>query len=259
LKISKAVTFLIVILSAFAFPRTDFYDTEELLVTVYYEFDDGNEIIDDEPMYIIVDTDEPKTVIYDDNHEPEFIPVFISEPLPDYIIEFIDGLSFKENTTLTHDDLTYLTITHVDFNGENRTGNMIVAAELGEEVLEIFQEIYESGFPVYSIYLIDYFDACDDRSMAANNSSAFNFRYVVNTNRLSRHAFGVAIDINPVQNPYVRGETILPAAGIDYLDRTDIRSGMITPGDAVYEAFVSRGWTWGGNWRSLKDYHHFEK
>jgi hypothetical protein len=135
---------------------------------------------------------------------------------------------------------------------------MIVAAEIGEEVLDIFREIYESRFPVYSIRLIDYFDANDVLSMAANNSSAFNFRYIADTNKLSRHAFGMAIDINPVQNPYVRGKAVLPASGSDYLDRTNIRPGMIIHGDVVYNAFVSRGWEWGGNWQLLKDYHHFE-
>ena len=189
----------------------------------------------------------------------EFIPIFSGEPLPDDIIEYINGLSFKEDTALTYGELTYLTITYVNFDGENMIGNMIVSAEIGEEVLDIFQEIYESGFPINSIRLIDDFNADDDLSMAANNSSAFNWRYVAGTRRLSNHAFGMAIDINPVQNPYVRGGNILPAAGEEYLDRSDIRPGMIIPGDVVYNAFISRGWTWGGNWTTVKDYHHFER
>jgi len=186
-------------------------------------------------------------------------PVFTSEPLPEHIIEFITGRSFSANTTFPYSHLTYLTITHVGFDGEDKTGHMIVAAEIGDEVLDIFREIYESGFPIYRMQLIDYFDASDDLSIAANNSSAFNFRTIAGTNTLSRHAFGMAIDINPIQNPYISGNFVTPAAGREYLDRTNVRPGMIVRGDAVYRAFTSRGWTWGGNWTSIRDYHHFER
>ena len=189
----------------------------------------------------------------------EFTPVFTSEALPAYIIDFIYGRTFRSYAPFELCFLTYLNISFVDFEGNDQTGNMIVAAEIGEEVLEIFQEIYESGFPIYSIKLMDYFDGVDYYSLAANNSSAFNFRYIAGTNRLSRHAFGMAIDINPIQNPYIRGETIKPSAGEVYIDRSYIRPGMISPGDAVYTAFTSRGWTWGGNWTTPRDYHHFER
>ena len=150
-------------------------------------------------------------------------------------------------------------MTHVNFNGESVIGHLIVAAEIGTEVLEIFQEIYEAAFPIHSIRLIDYFGASDYESMAANNSHAFNFRYIAGTNVISRHGFGMAIDINPIQNPYYRHGVIWPAAGEPYLDRSYIRPGMIIPGDAVYTAFIGRGWIWGGNWTSPRDYHHFER
>jgi len=201
--------------------------------------------------------DKPKRSIDPDAAPPE--PIFTSEPLPEHIIAQITGVTFHPNTPFPHSHLTYLTITHVGFDGEDHIGHMIVAASIGDEVLDIFREIYESGFPIYSIRLIDYFDACDNLSMAANNSSAFNFRYIANTTTISRHGFGMAIDINPVQNPYVRGGNVLPEAGRAYLDRSDVRPGMIVRGDAVYRAFTSRGWTWGGNWNSLQDYHHFER
>ncbi|MCL2566073.1 MAG: M15 family metallopeptidase [Defluviitaleaceae bacterium] len=200
----------------------------------------------------------------DDDYEYEyeeyiFVPIFKREPLPEDIIDFITGVTFRDDTPFSYDFLTYLTITHVNFYGENRIGHMIVADEIGDEVLEIFREIYEAGFPIYSIRLIDYFDADDYLSLAANNSSAFNFRYIAGTNIISRHGFGMAIDINPIQNPYLRGDVLLPAAGYAYLDRDNVRPGMIVPGDVVYTAFISRGWTWGGNWTSLLDYHHFER
>lgn len=186
-------------------------------------------------------------------------PVFTSEPLPPHIISFIQDVSFHDRAPFGHDFLSYLTVTHKDFSGESKQGHLIVAAEIAEEVLDIFREIYRARFPIYSIKLIDYFDALDYYSMKANNSSAFNFRYIAGTNRLSRHAFGMAVDINPIQNPYQRGSTIWPAAGEPYLDRSYVRQGMIVPGDAVYTAFVSRGWIWGGNWASPRDYHHFER
>lgn len=193
-------------------------------------------------------------------YEPyTFVPVFTMEPLPEDIIRFIEGVSFHYNPHFDHCFLTYLTITFVDFYGQYRTGNMIVAQEIGEEVLDIFREIFEYRFPIYGMRLIDYYDADDYLSMTANNSAAFNFRYIAGTRRLSRHAFGMAIDINPVQNPYIRGGTVWPAAGRYYMDREDIRPGMIVRGDIVYTAFTSRGWTWGGNWRLPRDYHHFER
>jgi len=188
----------------------------------------------------------------------DFVPTFSKEPLPTEIIDLITGTTFHENTPFGHDFLAFLTITPMNFYGESQIGHMIVAEEIAYQVLEIFQEIYMANFPIYSMILIDHFDADDNLSLAANNSSAFNFRYIAGTNVISRHGFGMAIDINPVQNPYVRGENVLPAAGRTYLDRTYLRPGMIVPGCVVYTAFVSRGWTWGGNWSLPRDYHHFE-
>ena len=188
-----------------------------------------------------------------------FVPVFTREPLPEHIIQQITGVTFHDSTPFGYDFLTYLTVTHANFDGESQIGHLIVADSIGDEVLEIFQEIYAARFPIYSILLIDYFDASDYESMAANNSHAFNFRYIAGTTRISRHGYGMAIDINPVQNPYYRNGVIWPTIGEPYLDRSIIRPGMIVPGDAVYTAFISRGWTWGGNWTSPRDYHHFER
>jgi len=196
---------------------------------------------------------------YSYDEEYIFMPVFTSEPLPEHIIQLITGVTFHESTPFGYEYLTYLTVTHVNFYGESVLGHLIVAADIGDEVLDIFREIYEGGFPIHSIQLIDHFDASDYLSMAANNSHAFNFRYIAGTTTISRHGFGVAIDINPVQNPYIRGDTVWPAAGVDYLDRTNVRPGMIVPGDVVHTAFISRGWTWGGYWTWPRDYHHFER
>jgi len=223
----------------------------------------------DEPIeiYVAVENRRQKVEIVEEVEEylmEEIIyiesePIFTMEPLPDDIINLITGVTFHENTPFGHDELTYLTITHADFDDKSRVGNMIVSAEIGKEVLDIFREIYKARFPIYQIRLIDYFDACDIASMDANNSHAFNFRYIAGTTTISRHGFGMAIDINPIQNPYLRGDNLQPAAGEPYLDRDNVRPGMIVPGDVVHTAFTSRGWIWGGDWTNPRDYHHFEK
>ena len=193
--------------------------------------------------------------------DPIYLPerIFRAESLPEHIVKQITGSSFHPDAPFDLCHLSYLTITHVDFGGFSRVGHLVVAASIADEVLDIFREIYEYGFPIARMRLIDYYGALDYYSMADNNSVAFNFRVIAGTDRLSRHAWGMAIDINPVQNPYVRGDTIWPAAGYAYLDRANVRPGMIIPDDVVYRAFTSRGWTWGGHWRVPIDYHHFER
>jgi len=186
-------------------------------------------------------------------------PIFISEPLPEEIIQLIMGSSFHDNAPFTTSHLAYLTITHANFYGQSQIGHLIVAASIADEVLDIFRDIYEARFPIERMRLIDFYEATDYYSMADNNSVGFNFRYIAGTRTISRHGWGMAIDINPIQNPYQRGDTIWPVAGIPYLDRTNVRPGMIIHGDVVHQAFVSRGWIWGGSWRSPLDFHHFER
>ena len=185
--------------------------------------------------------------------------IFTAEAIPPHIAQQIYGSSFHSNPHFGMDHLAYLTITHVDFDGQRQHGHLIVAASIAQEVLDIFYDIYTAQFPIARVRLIDYYAAGDYYSMADNNSVAFNYRVIAGTNRLSRHAWGMAIDINPIQNPYLRGNTLWPAAGAPYLDRSNLRPGMIAPGCPVYVAFTSRGWIWGGHWTSPIDYHHFER
>ena len=200
-----------------------------------------------------------RTIIIDINNSYALYPIFTAEPLPEHIIQQITGSSFHPEAPFDYCHLSYLTITYADFYGISRYGHLIVAASIADEVLDIFREIYEYRFPIARMRLIDYYSADDYYSMADNNSVAFNFRVIAGTNTLSRHAWGMAIDINPIQNPFIRGDVILPIAGSRYIDRTNIRPGMIIPGDVVYRAFTSHGWIWGGNWRIPIDYHHFER
>jgi len=199
------------------------------------------------------------TIIIDVDNSYTSYPIFTAQPLPEHIIQQITGSSFHPEAPFDYCYLSYLTITHVDFYGQSRIGNIIVAAFIADEVLDIFREIYEYGFPIARMRLIDYYGADDYYSMADNNSVGFNFRVIAGTSTLSRHAWGMAIDINPIQNPFIRDDIILPVAGAVYVERTDVRPGMIIPGDIVYRAFTSRGWIWGGHWRVPIDYHHFER
>jgi D-alanyl-D-alanine carboxypeptidase len=186
--------------------------------------------------------------------------LFSQQALPSKIIQKIKNKSWKTPAPIKLEDLAYLKITYFGFDGKPHLGCMIVHKKVAKEVLEIFQGLYRAKFPIEKIALIDDYGADDNRSMSANNSSALCVRPLTGEKHgFSRHSYGLAIDINPLQNPYVKGKTVSPAAGKNYLDRTKPRQGMIIKGDVCYNAFIARGWQWGGEWKSLKDYQHFEK
>lgn len=185
--------------------------------------------------------------------------IFTYGPLPDKIIKKITGISYKENDNVQIEDLSYLQVTYWGFDDKEYIGEIIVNTRVAGEVIEIFKELHQAKFLIEKIRLIDEYNANDDLSMADNNSSAFCYREIVgSSNKLSNHSYGMAIDINPVQNPYIKKNIILPEGGTEYLERENIRKGMIVKGDVCYNAFKSRGWTWGGEWKTLKDYQHFE-
>jgi hypothetical protein len=152
--------------------------------------------------------------------------------------------------------LRLLTVDHWDREGLLRTGELVVHAEQAANVVAVFRELHAARFPVARMELVDRYGGDDDRSMAANNSSAFNCRRTTGGSAWSEHAYGRAIDINPVQNPYVRGSTVLPPAGRAHLDRSAATPGLIRSGDVVVRAFAAVGWPWGGHW-SNPDYQHF--
>ena len=159
----------------------------------------------------------------------------------------------------TVDALRLVHVSHWDFAGQVASGQLIVAAGVAEEVVQIFAALFAIRFPIARMDLIDVFAGDDDASMAANNTSAFNFRNVAGTEVLSQHALGLAIDINPVVNPMVIGAAIYPPAGVAYLDRTRECPGLITRPGPVVDVFAAHRWQWGGDWSPMKDYHHFVK
>jgi hypothetical protein len=169
------------------------------------------------------------------------------------------GCSWKDDPRCPRfEDLALVDIQFVGFDGVVHAGELVVAAEVGDEVAEIFERLLAARFPIAVARRIDHYEADDEASMADNNASCFCFR-TAPSGKLSEHAFGLAIDINPVQNPMIIGERVWPDAGAAFLDRDDVRPGMIVRPGPVVEAFDAAGWTWGGDWTAIKDYHHFQK
>jgi hypothetical protein len=170
------------------------------------------------------------------------------------------GVSWQPGCPVPIDDLRIIEMNFVGFDGAVHTGGQLMVHRLvASDVVEAFRVLFENGFPIRRMELIESYGGSDDASMAADNTSAFNCRPITGTtDRFSIHSYGQAIDINTVENPYVRGTTVLPPAGVDYLDRTDVRPGMITKNDVVEKAFREQKFFWGGDFNSLKDYQHFE-
>ncbi len=165
--------------------------------------------------------------------------------------------SWRAGCPVPLSDLRYVLVDYWGFDGREYRGELVVHADWAEEIVAVFDDLFQARYPFEQVVLIDEYDGDDRRSMAANNTSAFNCRFVSGTTRWSEHAYGRAIDINPVQNPYVRGTVIQPPAGAAYVDRSLDLPGMIHAGDRVFAAFEAIGWSWGGDWISSKDYQHF--
>ena len=155
-------------------------------------------------------------------------------------------------------DLRLLRMTHWGYDDRVHPGEIVVRSDHAREVLGVFEALFDARFPIRRMELVDVYDGDDDKSMAANNTSGFNCRASGGGGSWSQHAYGLAIDINPIQNPYVpRNGPIEPPAGASYADRTREAEGLIRPNDVVVSAFERIGWEWGGYWSSAKDYQHF--
>jgi D-alanyl-D-alanine carboxypeptidase len=155
-------------------------------------------------------------------------------------------------------ELRLLRVDHWGLDGRVHRGELIVHRDHARRVLAVMGKLFKARYPIQRLRLVDAYRASDDRSMAANNTSAFNCRRVSGSSRWSEHAFGRAIDVNPLRNPYVtRGGRVSPPAGRPYADRTRRAAGMIHGGDTVVRTFAAAGWRWGGHWSGSKDYQHF--
>jgi hypothetical protein len=173
--------------------------------------------------------------------------------------ERMAGSSWHRGCPVRIRDLRLLRLDRWGFDGTVRRGRLIVHEDQARRVKRVFSRLFDVHFRIRRMRLIDFYNGSDDRSMDANNTSAFNCRFVAGTTRWSQHAYGRAIDINPIRNPYVAGTHVSPEAGRPYADRSRHAIGMIHGGDAVVRAFAAANWEWGGYWSYPTDYMHFSR
>ncbi len=162
------------------------------------------------------------------------------------------------------EDLRYLQVLHIGFDGEAHVGELIVNEAIADDILEIMQQLYENQYPIERMVLVDEYGGDDELSMQANNTSCFNYRTVEGSDNLSKHSYGLAIDINPFYNPCVRtyadgSSKSFPEGSGEYADRSKDFPYKIDKDDLCYRLFTEHGFRWGGTWNSLKDYQHFDK
>ncbi len=189
---------------------------------------------------------------------------FTASPITDELYERINGCSYVENDDIALEDLRYLQVLHIGFDGEAHVGELIVNEAIADDILEIMQQLYENQYPIERMTLVDEYGGDDELSMQANNTSCFNYRTVEGSDNLSKHSYGLAIDINPFYNPCVRtyadGSTkSFPEGSGEYADRSKDFPYKIDKDDLCYRLFTEHGFRWGGAWNSLKDYQHFDK
>ncbi len=153
--------------------------------------------------------------------------------------------------------LRLLRVSHWDFRGRVHIGELVVRSTAARAVVSVFRQLYAARFPIRRLRLVDVYGGDDDRSMAADNTSGFNCRRVEGSSSWSAHAYGLAIDVNPVENPFILNGRVSPPASRRYLDRSNVRPGMAARGGLLIRAFASIGWSWGGRWTNPVDYQHF--
>lgn len=167
------------------------------------------------------------------------------------------GASWRDGCPVPPEQLRALDLTYWGYDGAAHSGRVIVHEAYAERIVAVLRDVYVARFPIERMTPIDAYGGDDQASMRANNTSGFNCRYVTGTTNWSEHAFGRAIDVNPLVNPYVKGSSVDPPEGAPYADRRRSDAGIIHGGDAVVRAFAAQGWRWGGYWSSGKDYQHF--
>lgn len=198
-----------------------------------------------------------------------FLKVFGTErffkvmPVSESLMSLMQGCSFKDERIVKWDELRYLQVLHKDTEGNSIVGELVCNASIADDLMVIFKELYQAGYPIEKMRLIEYYDGDDEASMLDNNTSCFNQRSITAGGRVSKHSYGLAMDINPRYNPYYKmkasGKAVVRPEGSEaYLDRTEVSPYMIRKGDLCYRLFKQHGFQWGGDWASGKDYQHFE-
>lgn len=172
-------------------------------------------------------------------------------------VDVLERSSWTENCPVGVDELRYVTVTFIGFDGSFHTGELLVNHRVADDVVAVFRRLHEIRFPIEEMRVLSADDLVAPPTGDRNVTSAFECRAAVGSSSFSQHAYGLAVDLNPFQNPYHKGDLVLPELASSYLDRSNERPGMILPEGDVVLAFRSIGWGWGGYWNSLRDYHHF--
>ncbi len=171
----------------------------------------------------------------------------------------MDGISWHAGCPVPISDLRLVTARHWGFDRRVHTGVVVVNADSTGAIVSVFRRLYAARFAIRRMRLVDDYGGSDFRSIEADNTSAFNCRNATGSSNWSEHAYGHAIDVNPIENPYVSGGSTSHKASLTYVDRSRIRAGMAYPGGTLVDAFTAVGWGWGGYWSGVKDYQHFSK
>jgi hypothetical protein len=166
------------------------------------------------------------------------------------------GETYRSGCPVPLTKLSYLTLSFRGFDGRAHTGELIIATSAAQKTISAFRDLYERGFPIEQMQIATTADVHALPTGDGNDTAGFVCRAARGQRRFSAHAYGLAIDINPFQNPYVKGDLVLPELAGAYRDRTWVRGGMFLRGGAAVRAFTSQGFTWGGTFSSLKDYQH---
>jgi hypothetical protein len=177
-------------------------------------------------------------------------------PVPDDVIA---RSTWTEECPVTRDELSYITVSFYGFDGTFHTGETIVNASVAADIVGVFEKLHAARFPIEGMKVTTQAELDAPPTGDGNNTGSFGCRPAVGSGSWSQHAYGLAIDINPFHNPYVKDDLIIPELATSYVDRDRVLPGMILPGDVVTAAFAAIGWKWGGDWHSLKDYMHFSQ
>ena len=187
--------------------------------------------------------------------------VFCISEVDARIFSRMDGKSFKVGCPVPLSELRHLSILHRNLCGDVLEGELVCHARIAESLVEIFEQLFEASYPIERVRLVDEYDADDEMSMRDNNSSCFNFRRVSFTDRISLHGYGMAVDINPLYNPYIKTvagkEIVAPDTAVDFVSREKKFPYKIERGDLCCRLFAKHGFSWGGDWIDEKDYQHF--
>ena len=167
--------------------------------------------------------------------------------------------SYRAGCPVAPARLRVVRLSYWGFDGRRSIGRIVVSRRVTGDVVTVFRRLYAARFPIRRMVPVSAYRGSDDASMAADNTSGFNCRAAVGSSSAgwSMHAYGEAIDVNPVENPYVLGRRVLPPAGRPYVDRGRLRRGMAVDGGILVRAFEAAGWQWGGRWTASRDYQHF--